>query len=345
MNISGKRGGQIMNADNLSVTGYEAKYEISWDEFVLNDSVNGTFLQTRRFLNYHPADRFQDASYIVWNGKGEIVAVCPACRIEDAGESVLYSHKGSTYGGVIIKNGKWYRTRRVIEVLMCLEKRWREDGIDRVILKQTPSLFCTIDQELTEYCFYYLGYEAGKELNLYVDFTGYDQNILSEFSQGKRTNVHNCEKEGLIYREVRSKEELRQFYTLLAGTLKKYDKKPVHNVDELYDFITERLKAECEIFGIYKEDKMIAGSMMFYFHRAKVAHTQYLCADTQYNRLSPMTYAYYVMLCEMRKRGFEKVSWGIVTEDMGKYLNDGLTNSKESFGSRHGVNITYQKRF
>lgn len=117
-----------MSAEHLSVTGYEEKYETLWDKFVAEDSVNGTFLQTRRFLSYHPAGRFQDCSYIVWNEKGEIVAVCPACKTVDNGETVLYSHMGSTYGGVIIRNGKWYKTRKVIEVLKCLEEKWKEDG-------------------------------------------------------------------------------------------------------------------------------------------------------------------------------------------------------------------------
>lgn len=333
-----------MSEDHLSVTGYEERNEEAWDKFVMEESVNGTFLQSRRFLNYHPAGRFQDASYIVWNGKGEIVAVCPACRREDNGEQILYSHMGSTYGGVIIRNGKWYKTHRVIEIVTCLEEKWQEDGINRVLLKQTPSLLASQDQDLTDYCLYYLGYETNRELNLYVDLTQYSDDILTEFSQGKRTNVHNCEKEGLTYRAVREEEEIQQFYALLAETLQKYDKKPVHTVEELQDFISRRLREECEIFGVYKEDQMIAGSMMFYFHQAKAAHTQYLCADARYNRLSPMTYAYYAMLCEMRKRGFEKVSWGIVTEDMGRYLNDGLTSSKEAFGSRHAVDRTYLKK-
>ena len=52
---------------------------------------------------------------------------------------------------------------------------------------------------------------------------------------------------------------------------------------------------------------------------------------------------YYSMLCEAKKQGYEKVSWGIVTEDMGLYLNVGLTKSKEAFGSTYGVNHTYVK--
>ena len=29
-----------------------------WDEFVLKESMNGTFLQTRHFINYHEKGKF-----------------------------------------------------------------------------------------------------------------------------------------------------------------------------------------------------------------------------------------------------------------------------------------------
>ena len=34
---------------------YNEQDEEIWDDFVMEKSVNGTFLQTRRFLNYHPS--------------------------------------------------------------------------------------------------------------------------------------------------------------------------------------------------------------------------------------------------------------------------------------------------
>ena len=42
---------------------YSPELDQRFDHFVEKESVNGTFLQTRRFLNYHPADRFVDASF------------------------------------------------------------------------------------------------------------------------------------------------------------------------------------------------------------------------------------------------------------------------------------------
>ena len=46
------------------IVSYEKKYEVKWDDFVLNNSINGNFLQTRRFLNYHTEGTFEDASLL-----------------------------------------------------------------------------------------------------------------------------------------------------------------------------------------------------------------------------------------------------------------------------------------
>ena len=68
---------------------YENKYEDRWDRFVLEKSRNGTFLQTRRFLSYHPTERFTDASLMVLQG-GNIAAVIPSCEIVD---DVVFFHQ------------------------------------------------------------------------------------------------------------------------------------------------------------------------------------------------------------------------------------------------------------
>ena len=46
----------------------------------------------------------------------------------------------------------------------------------------------------------------------------------------------------------------------------------------------------------------------------------------------------------MRKRGYKKVSWGTGTENLGRYLNEGLVKSKEYYGSRHNVNLIFIKK-
>ena len=61
-----------------TVRPYTPADEAEWDRFVMHESGNGTFLQTRNFLNYPPAGRFTEASLMVYNEHGGLGAVVPA---------------------------------------------------------------------------------------------------------------------------------------------------------------------------------------------------------------------------------------------------------------------------
>ncbi len=328
----------------MEAVAFNKQFETIWDDFVENKAINGTFLQTRRFLNYHPPERFQDASSLIFDDKKHLIALCPACVKIIDDKKVFYSHAGSSYGGILIDR-KRFKACKVIEIIQALEKYVTENGYVQIIIKQTPSLFAVESVDLLQYCFFYLGYHCYSELNMYVDFEKYNENILSEFSQGKRTDVHNCQKRGLYVRKLTSFLEIAQLHELLGKTLRRYNMVPIHTAEELYDFQTVRLQEECECFGVFEKEKMVAASMMFYFKKVGVAHTQYLCADPDYRRLSPMTYLYYAMLTEMRQRGYKKVSWGIGTEKMGLYINEGLVKNKEYYGSKHSINPIFVKDF
>ncbi|MBE6119201.1 MAG: GNAT family N-acetyltransferase [Erysipelotrichaceae bacterium] len=318
--------------------------EKQWDDFVEQKSINGTFLQTRRFLNYHPKERFKDCSLIVYNEKNNIAALIPACELSEEGNKVFFSHKGSTFGGIVIDK-KHHNAKHVMPLVEELKDYLREQGYKKVYLKMTADTFSTVESDLFQYAFWRAGYTEHKELSTYVNYAGYKEEILSNFAQGKRTNVHNCLKENLECRKLETKEDIELFYEILSENLAKHDAKPVHSIEELIDFKDNRLKDETEFFGIYKDDEMIACSMMFYFHKAKCAHTQYLAAKQEYNKLSPMTFMYYSMILEMKNRGYDRISWGTATEDLGEILNMGLITSKEDFGSSYINNLTYSIEF
>ena len=308
-----------------------------WDVFVMNESVNGTFLQTRRFLSYHPSDRFIDASFVILDNKDNWVAVSPGCEVYEDDRKVFYSHKGSTYGGIIISK-KHYKTKYVVSIIEKADLFLINNGFSKTLYRITPDILSTERSALLEYAFYHAGYIENKELNLYIDYSHYGEDVKSMLSQGKRTNVNNCEKAGVQVRSLLGDSEIAEFYEILCENLSKYGIKPVHTVDELLDFKDNRLQNECEFFGVYIEDKMVAGGMLFYFEQTNTAHTQYLCSRQLYNKLSPMTYLYYWLICEMRRREYEKLSWGICTEENGMIINEGLVSSKESFGGTYGVN-------
>ena len=67
--------------------------KINGDYFVENESMNGTFLQTRRFCYIIQKKRFEDCSLLL-RKKGNLVAVCPACVVKEEGEkNILLSFR------------------------------------------------------------------------------------------------------------------------------------------------------------------------------------------------------------------------------------------------------------
>lgn len=331
-----------MVTDLYSVENYTEDMADFWDDFVMNNSVNGIILQTRRFLNYHPKDRFMDASLVVRDAKKHIAAVIPACRIEENRQKIFFSHKGSTYGGIIIGT-KYYCAHKVIYIIDAIESYLCEEGYNKIIYKILPNIFCKKDSDLLQYCLYYRKYFSYDELNLYIDYSRYGYDTMKRLAQGKRTDVHNCQKSGMELKTLQTDGEMSEFYDVLCETLAKYALQPVHSLCELILLKNEILENEIEFYGLFYENKLVAGSMMFYYNNIGVANTQYLCARSEYNKLSPMSYMYYCMIEEMRKKNFKKLSFGITSEHCGIELNYGLTWSKECFGSEHQVNKVYYK--
>ncbi len=308
-----------------------------WDDFVMNQSINGTFLHTRRFLDYHPKDRFQDCSLIFYHND-HLAAVCPANLSEKNGKKIFFSHQGSTYGGLVISK-RYYKSKYVMAMAAELKEYAKEAGFDEIYLKLTSDILSE-NNALLEFACYYNGFSEYKEINPYIDYDYYKEPVIKNLSQGKRTHVHKCERHDIKVRELESDVEIEKYYEILNENLKKYNLSPVHTLKELLDLRNNRLKEECEFFGAYLQGNMVAGGMMFYFKNVMVAHTQYLSARKEYAALSPMTYLYYWIIKMMKEQGYKKLSWGICTEEHGYVLNQGLLDSKEAYGSTYSNNYT-----
>jgi hypothetical protein len=125
----------------------------------MSESVNGTFLQTRRFLNYHPQGRFKDASFML-ESSGTIVAAFPG-NLTDEGEWV--SHQGSTFGGPVISKN-YYTAERVMLILECAEEYLR-GFCKKVRMRPTSSLFSLDSTALLEYVMEHRGYSRQTELS------------------------------------------------------------------------------------------------------------------------------------------------------------------------------------
>ena len=183
-----------------------------------------------------------------------------------------------------------------------------------------------------------------KELNIYIDFERYKQDILCNFSKMKKRNINKCIEMGMELRKLEAKEEISMFHKILSKNLMKYNTKPVHSLDEMLD-LKKRLKNEIEFYGVYYNGQLMAGTMVFIFEKAKCAHTQYLASDPDYLKLNAMSFVYYKMIQIYIERQFRYLSWGTATEHGGEVINWNLANNKEEFGSIHGINSIFEKEF
>ena len=330
-----------MEEELFNVIPYDNDMEFLWDNFVMEKSSNGTFLQTRRFLNYHPSDRFVDASLLIYD-KGKLIAVCPACEEYGDGRKVFFSHKGSTFGGLIF-NPKYYHAEKVVKIIRTLDMYLRDKGFDKSVLKITPDLFSKCSSSLLQYCLFNQGYQPHMELNTYIDLKKISENVLNNFDRNKKRNIEKCSKYELEFRKLDSDREIADFYRLLEKNLEKYKIKPIHTIDEIREFKNKRLCNETVFYGIFHKNEQIAGGMMFVFEQTNVIHAQNLSADYTFTEYSPITYLYYKIIETAKREGYSKLSWGISTENKGKDLNLTLVRNKESYGSEYSVNYTFWK--
>lgn len=320
----------------LEISPYLPEDKIHFDRFVLNESVNGTFLQTRNFLEYHPKDRFEDASLCCHNG-GPLYALIPGAKVG----ADFVSHPGSTFGGPIF-SPYFYTGNRIFQVLKAFDSYFSKN-YRSVKLKITPPLFAKESPALLEYALEQLGYTRHTELSSYTPLEGVNDPL--ELCDGEcRRIIRKIKDYPIEYREFNKPEDYTTFYEYLVLAKKKYGVTPVHTLEELLD-LKKRIKENIRFRGIWCEGVFVSAIMSFVFKETQNIHGQYIATNPKFKKFQPGTAIYYYTMIEGVQEGFKNVSWGISTEKQGTYLNQNLIHFKESFGAKHTQNPFYIKNF
>lgn len=320
---------------------YSPNMREKWDEFVLKESINGTFLQTRCFIEYHPSDRFTDRSLLVYKGD-TIVACILACELSVAEEKVFFSHKGTSYGGFVV-SPSIYNATTISALIDIFEEYLKMEDFNKVYLKMTPSIFSRENTDLLDYFLYQKGYIQYNELNYYLRLEKYQEDILSQFSSSKRRDYRYSLKNNLVFKELNTLRAIKDFYEVLQLNLKKLGLKSVHTYEDLINLKFERFNENIEFYGVYMEEQIIAGSMIFLFDN-KIMHTQYLSSDEKYKKYFPMDFLIYNLISLAVNKKCDIFTFGISTEDQGRYINLGLSRFKEGFGTEYCLNKSFEKK-
>ncbi len=325
---------------------YQPYWDSRLDQFVKEQSVNGTFLQTRQFLNYHPKERFKEATFAL-EKSGTIAAYFPG---NVTVENSFVSHQGSTFGGPVF-NKAFYKASRVLEILKQADEYFTEH-YKSVRLKLTPQLFSKESPDLIEYAMEHLGYKRNTELSAYTPLTAGDP--LDSCDKECRRIFRQSEKSNVTYRAFENAEDFETFYKFLEISKAKHNAKPVHTLEELYD-LQKRLNSDLDkkyrpierirFRGIWVEGRYVAGMMLFAFTETNSIHAQYIAPDDSFKEFQPTTCLYVNALREAARQSFQNFSWGISTENGGEFLNENLFRFKESLGAKASVNVTYTKEF
>ena len=149
---------------------------------------------------------------------------------------------------------------------------------------------------------------------------------------------------GRIYDEWIETEEAAARLQKPVGRYVTFETAPVHSLEELKEFRDSRFPEIVDFYGVFRDEELLAGSMLFYFDN-KVLHTQYLAQRADAARLFVMNYLNYHLIELAKEKGFESFSFGISTEERGKVLNTGLAVFKEGFGTQFCNNRSFYKEF
>ncbi len=320
----------------IEIIRYSTEYSQKWDNFV-EKSANGTFLQSRKFLSYHPEKRFEDYSLLFMKG-GNIIAVLPANIVN---KKVLISHQGSTFGGIVTAK-QYMKIAYLDSIFSELEIYLKEHKIYEVLFKTPGKIYQKHETELLDYYYFMNGYTVSQEVGYYIQFSNYKDDVIENFSASRRRDYRYSLKNGFIFKKLETKEQLEDFYKVLCDNYLKFDKKPVHTFDELLNFKFSRLPDNTDFYGVYLDKELIAGGMVFKFDD-QVFHTQYLAVKQNKTNIFANEFLYKSLIEEARAEGFEYLSFGTSTFESGRILNRPLAQYKEGFGTNEYVNRTYYK--
>jgi hypothetical protein len=310
----------------LKVVRYKEVYKQAWDAFVAS-SKNGTFLFMRDYMEYH-AHRFTDHSLLFFQ-RDKLIALLPANEVGIE----IQSHGGLSYGGVI--SGMNMKAPVMLRVFDAMQLYMKEAGFNKLTYKAIPHIYHQVPAEEDLYALFRAGAVLSRrDLNSVI----YIHNTLPYSQLRKRKLKRNS----ISSLEIKQSNEFARFMHLQTEVLQvKYNLKPTHTVDEIQE-LSARFPDEIKLFAAYEATEMLAGVIIY--ETPTVVHCQYIGTTNRGRLVSALDVLVHYLLTDVYA-GRQHFSFGVSTEQIGRYLNENLVRNKESFGARSVVQDFYELHF
>jgi hypothetical protein len=300
----------------LRVERYTADHEGEWNDFVRR-SKNGTFLFDRGYMEYH-SDRFADASLVVRDDHGRLIALLPASRHD----RVVRSHGGLTYGGFV--SGARMTTPRMLEVFDACLDHLRNDGIERLVYKCVPHIYHSLPAEEDAYALFVRDAEmVRRDVSSAID-----TRVRLPVQERRQRALQRARRARL---QIERTDGFHRFWPVLERNLaERHGTKPVHTLREI-TYLAERFPENILLFVCTAGEDVLAGTVVYI--SSNVCHFQYNGASDEGLRQGALDLVLTTVI-ERFSPTHRVIDFGISTEREGRRLNEGLIAYKEGFGAR-----------
>lgn len=310
------------------------------DEFILNPDTNGEFINSLNYLAYHPKERFTDKSiFVVDEGSADIRGVFVAAE-DPCNSKQLISHPGTTFAGIIVNRRLSIKSlEEVVETMM----EYYEERYDSIIVKLRPEFFSVQPLGGISYFLMKRGYRyCMSGLSNVIDLSGIcnEEDIFSLYDASKRNQVRKVLREKQFV--LNDKNEIRRdVWAHMNQVLEeKHNAHSTHTFEEMSELM-HRVPTHISAYHVDKIDGGY-GAFALVYRFKNVFHTQYLDTNYQYTSQYPNLFLVHYLIQMARKEGYGKFSFGVSTEDHGRYLNCGLFNYKAGYGGGSIIQADYE---
>ena len=296
----------------------------TWDSFVLKAN-NGTLFHLRKFLSYHPKDRFKDHSIEIYK-KNSLLSVFPAADLTINDKKMLISHPGSSYGSFVSK--KELSIKDAMEMVSKLIDYSNKEGFDGIQLTIPPGFHSNRASNYIEYSLLVNGFDYfRRDVTSILTIESSEDKILNKFKPSHQRALRKSKKLGVTTKLTNRVDE---FFSMLKNNLKiRHGVNPTHSLEEL-KLLIKLFPDSINIYGAFYDGQMIAGVLNIMVKEG-VALAFYISHKEDFQELRPLNLLFFDIFKWSLKNNIKVYDFGTFT-DKG-IANMGLGRFKESFGA------------
>lgn len=259
--------------------------------------------------------------------QGERLMACVPAHVR---QNAWYSHRGLTYGGIIISD---YNADVFKELLSAVEYFLKQENITQAEFNLSPPCYHPYHDDMVR-VFAAAGYEVQREhINMHAVL---DETLV--ISSKKTAGYRNGKFDDLVFS---TSAPIAEFYqqVLVPSLRSRFNTTPIHTLEELsrLQFI---FPEQIVVHAVYDREEMIAG--VLYFIKNSIAKSQYAASTALGFKTRAMDFLYQESLKYFKSMDVTALDYGTIHGADGS-ISDGMRRFKEELGARPTTVLRLEK--